>query len=529
MSDTQSSETTMPAGALRLVFSGILICLFLSTLDQTIVATGLYRIIGDIGQQSGGLGEASWIITAYLLASIASTPLYGKISDIYGRKPVYLFSIAVFTLGSVLCGFAQDLPQLIALRALQGIGAGGLQSLAFVIVGDVVAPRERARYQTLFFAVFTVGGIAGPLIGGAFVDAGTILGAEGWRWIFFANIPFSAGALALIGLFMRLPKPGVKHKIDFVGAVLSVAGVVSLLLVTAWGGREYAWGSATILGLASAGVVLLAVFVWWERRTPEPILPPHLFRNSIFTVSSALALIMGVTSTGVLAFLALYLEGARDTSPTAAGLGLLPLMLGLLFSSFFSARLIARTGRYRLYPIIGFAVSGIGMLLLSQLDENTSDVLRALYLAVVGVGMGFGVQVLTVAVQNSVERKDMGVATAANPFFRAMGGSFGTALFGAILTSTLISTLTDSLHGRPLPGGEPLSSIPSVTQVHTWPTATQDAFKHALSEGWSQVCLVAAGFLAAGFILSFFLKEVELAGAPAPKPQQQRENTAAEA
>lgn len=527
MSDTRVPEAPMAPRALRLVFGGILICLFLSTLDQTIVATALYGIIGDIGQQSGGLGQASWIITAYLLASIASTPLYGKISDIYGRKPVYLFSITVFMVGSVLCGLAHDLPQLIALRGLQGIGAGGLQSLAFVIVGDVVAPRERARYQTLFFAIFTVGGVAGPLIGGIFVDAGTLLGAAGWRWIFFANIPFSVAALALIGLFMRLPKPRVNHKIDFLGAALVVGGVVSLLLVTVWGGRQYAWSSGQVIGLAAAGVVLLALFVWWERRTAEPILPPHLFRNSIFTVSSVLALIMGVTSTGVLAFLALYLEGARDSSPTAAGLGLLPLMLGLLLSSFFSARLIAKTGRYRLYPIIGFAVSGVGMLLLSLLDENTADIYRVLYLAVVGVGMGFGVSVLTVAVQNSVERKDMGVATAANPFFRAMGGSFGTALFGAILTSTLVSSLTESQHGQPLPGGKALSSIPSVTEVHSWPAGVQEAFKHALSQGWSQVCLVAAGFLAVGFVLSFFLKEVELSSAPAPKPQQAAKPAAA--
>ncbi|KAA9378077.1 MFS transporter [Microbispora cellulosiformans] len=518
MSDVEAAEAApMAAGALRLVFGGILLCLFLSTLDQTVVATALYGIIADIGRSSG-LGQASWIITAYLLTSIAATPLYGRLSDLYGRKPVYLVSISVFMVGSILCGLAGNMPELIVLRGLQGIGAGGLQSLAFVIVGDVVAPRERARFQTLFFAVFTIGGIAGPLIGGLFVSAGTLLGAAGWRWIFFANIPFSLTALALIGVFMRLPRPGLRHKIDVLGAVLVVAGVVSLLLVSVWGGQEYAWSSPQIIGLIVCGLLLLAAFVWWERRASEPILPMHLFRDSIFTVSSVLALVMGVTSTGVLAFLALYLEGAKDASPTEAGLGLLPLMLGLLLTSFFSARLIAKTGRYRPFPIAGFAVSGIGMVLLSLLDENTSGVIRSLYLAVVGMGMGLGIQVLTVAVQNSVERKDMGVATAAGPFFRAIGGSFGTALFGAILTTTLVADLRTSLNGQRLPSGRDVSSIPPVGEVHSWPAGIRAAFTHALTHGWSLVCLVAAGFLAAGFVLSWFLKEVELGGAPAPKP-----------
>lgn len=366
------------------------------------------------------------------------------------------------------------------------------------------------------YGVFAAGTAAGPLIGGLFADQDTILGAPGWRWIFYANIPFGLIAIAIITIFLKLPVVRRPHKIDFLGAFLVVAGVTAIIMATALGGNEFAWSSPTIIGLGAAGVVLVVLFAVWERKASEPIQSMALWRNSIFTVTTLIAFIMGVASTGILSFVALFLQIANGDS-TEAGISLLPLMLGLLFTSIITGNLITKTGRYKIFPVIGMLISCGGLVLLSRLDEHTSVVVRDLYMAVIGIGMGLVMQVLTVAVQNSVERKDMGAASAANPFFRAMGGALGTAAFGSILAARVTHHVTDGLNGRQLPGGVSLTSLPSPTEVRAWPADIQTIFTDAFVKAMSELSLIAAGFVAAGFVLVLFLKELPLKGAAPAK------------
>ncbi|AGL15961.1 MDR family MFS transporter [Actinoplanes sp. N902-109] len=505
----EPQQDGMSRRATMIVLSGLMLCLFLSTLDQTIVATALYQILTDIGGAEG-LGQASWLVTAYLITSTATTPLYGKLSDLYGRKRVYLVAIALFMIGSALCGLAQNLPELITFRALQGVGGGGLTSLAFVVIGDLFSPRERGKFMGYIYGVFMLGTAAGPLIGGVFADHDTVLGADGWRWIFYANVPFGVAALALIIGFLRLPATRREHRIDFLGALLVAGGATTLILGAAMGGREYSWDSPVIIGLFAASLVQVAIFIWWERRAAEPVMSMKLWNNSIFSVTNALALIIGVASTGVLTFLALFLQVVNGDSPTEAGISLLPLMIGLLATSIITGRLITRTGRYKIFPIIGTAIALAGMILLASLDENTTVLARDLYLALIGIGMGLVMQVLTVAVQNSVERKDMGAATSANPFFRAMGGAVGTAVFGAILASRVSSYVTSELGTDRLPDGSGTSTVPAPSVVHGWPANVQGIFTDAFVHAMSIVCWTAAGFLTVAFVLTWLLKEVPL-------------------
>lgn len=493
---------------IMVIFSGLMICLFLSTLDQTIVATILFNIVHDIGG-TNGLSLASWVVTTYLLASTAVTPLYGKISDQFGRRPVYLVAVCLFVVGSVLCAFAQNMPELLVFRCIQGLGGGGLTSLAFTIMGDLLSPRERGKYQGLFYGVFTLGTAAGPLAGGL-LSPHTIFGASGWRLAFFVSVPFGLVAMLLIAVLLRLPNKRRPHNVDYVGMALSIIGVTALLLVTSWGGHEFAWTSPLIIGLAIVGVVILVAFVGWERRAPEPVIPIALFRNPIFSVSNSIALIMGVCTTGVLTFVALFLQVINNDSPTVAGLSLLPLMVGLLFVSIVTGWLITKTGRYKIFPIIGLAVAAVGLVLLSRLDEKTTVLERDLYMTVIGIGMGMVMQVLTVSVQNSVERKDLGAATAVNPFARAMGGAFGTTLFGALLANQVARSVTRSLNGQPLPDGYKPTELPTVSAVHSWPAPTQVIYSHAFADALSVMCLTAAGFVVVAFILSLFLKELPL-------------------
>ncbi|WCO66268.1 MDR family MFS transporter [Iamia majanohamensis] len=409
------------------VFSGLMAGMLLAALDQTIVSTALPTIVGELG----GLDHLSWVVTAYLLTTTASTPLYGKLSDIYGRRLMFQSAIVIFVLGSVLCGLSQDMLQLIVFRGIQGIGAGGLMAMAFAIIGDIVSPRERGRYTGYLGAVFAVASVAGPLLGGFFVDNLT------WRWVFYVNVPIGIMALVITSAVLRLPFARQDHKIDFAGAALLVASVSTLLLGLVWGGSEYPWGSAVIVGLLGGSVVLTAVFLWWESRTPEPILPLRLFRGRVFSAGVALSFLLGGAMFGAIVFLPLFLQVATGATATNSGLLLLPLMAGLMTASILSGRVIAKTGHYRRWPIAGMGVAAVGMYLLSTMEPDTTRAASSLYMLIVGVGLGMVMQVLVLAVQNAADFKDLGVATSSVNFFRSLGGSFGVSLFGVLFATLL--------------------------------------------------------------------------------------------
>lgn len=499
-------ETTTPARLshreILVVFSGLMAGMLLAALDQTIVSTALPTIVGELG----GVEHLSWVVTAYLLTTTVSTPLYGKVSDIYGRKSVFQAAIVIFLAGSVLCGVAQDMLQLVVFRGIQGIGGGGLMAMAFAIIGDILSPRERGRYTGYLGGVFALASVAGPLLGGFFVDN------LSWRWVFYINIPLGAVALVVTSTALRLPFARRRHRVDLEGAALLVGGVSSLLLVLVWGGNEHAWGSSVILGLTAAGVALTVGFLVWEGRVEEPILPLRLFRDPVFSVSTGLSFLVGCAMFGGIIYLPVFLQIVTGASATNSGLLLLPLMGGLMTMSVVSGRIISRTGRYKAWPVAGMAVAALGMYLLSTMDRSTGRFESSAYMVVLGVGIGMVMQVLVLAVQNAVEHRDLGVGTSAVNFFRSMGGSFGVAVFGAILTARLDSEL-----GRLLPpsalsgaaeGGSSLVNSPE--QIRALPGPIADAVVDAMALAVHSVFLWAVPVLVLGFGVSWFLRELPL-------------------
>ena len=487
---------------IMVILSGLMTGMLLAALDQTIVSTALPTIVGDLG----GLQHLSWVVTAYLLASTASTPLYGKISDLYGRKPVFRFAIIVFLIGSALAGLSTQMWQLIGARGIQGLGAGGLMALAFAIIGDVIPPRERGRYQGYFGAVFAVSSVAGPLLGGFFVEH------LSWHWIFFINIPLGIVALVVTDRALHgLRHVRREHSIDYLGAGLLVAGVTTLLLGLVNGG-DAGWASAQTIGLLGGGLLLSAVFLLWEARAVEPILPLRLFRNRIFSVSSGIGFSIGFAMFGAIVFLPVYLQIVRGVSPTQSGLELLPLMAGLFAASVGSGRRITTTGRYRRFPIAGTAITAAGLALLSTLGADTSYWRTALFMLTLGVGIGLVMQVIVLAMQNSVNPRDMGVATSSATFFRSMGGTFGTAIFGTVLANRLASELAQRLPAAALHGVNTSQLTGSPQVIAALPAAVRGPVISSFVAALSTVFESAVPVVLVAFALTWFLQEITLRG-----------------
>ncbi|WP_037605023.1 MFS transporter [Streptacidiphilus rugosus] len=488
----------------RLVFLGVMLGMFLAALDQTIVSTALPTIVGDLG----GANHLSWVVTAYMLAATATTPLWGKLGDLFGRKHVFIISIVIFLVGSALCGQSRNMAELIAFRAVQGLGGGGLMVLAMAVIADVVPPRERGRYQGVIGAVFGVSSVVGPLLGGFLVDN------LNWRWVFYVNLPVGAVALFVIATALHAKKPETRPRIDYLGTVLLAAASTCLVLITSLGGTTWDWNSVQVWGCAIGAVVLIVAFVLVEQRVPEPVLPLRLFRNRIFTVCSGIGFVVGLCMFGALSYIPLYMQVVNGNSPTVSGLRLLPMMAGVLITSIGTGQLISRTGRYKIYPIIGTALTCLALVLLAQVDEKTSSTVMGFYMLVLGLGLGLVMQVLIIAVQNSTDFADLGTATSGVTYFRSIGGSFGASIFGTVLNNQLNSKITTAQHDGTLSPQFPVQQVLAdpTSVAHATPAQKPlvEPFLHIFAVSLQTVYLVAAGIAVIAFVLSLFLREVPL-------------------
>ncbi|MBT2401482.1 MDR family MFS transporter [Streptomyces sp. ISL-100] len=496
----KSKRAAAQPRSVRVVLLALMIAMLLAMLDNMIIGTAMPTIVGELG----GLEHLSWVVTSYTLATAASTPIWGKLGDLYGRKGIFLTAIVVFLLGSVLSGMAQDMGQLIGFRAIQGLGAGGLMVGVMAIIGDLIPPRERGKYQGMMAGVMALAMIGGPLVGGTITDH------LGWRWSFYINLPLGAVALAMVTAVLHLPKKERSQaRIDYLGAGLLTVGITAIVLVTTWGGTEYAWSSAIIMELIAVGVAALVGFLFVEAKAAEPIMPLHIFRNRNFTLMSVIGFLTGFVMFGAVLFLPLFQQSVQGASATNSGLLLLPMLMSMMVVSLIAGRMTTNNGKYKIFPILGGGLMVAGLLLLAQMDTGTSRLTSGVYMAVLGAGMGFLMQITMLVAQNSVEMKDMGVASSSTTLFRTLGSSFGVSIMGALFTSRV----QDAMAERGGSAATQQSAQLDAASLARLPDQVREAYQFAVASG-TQAAFLLGGIIAViGFVAAFFVKEVPLRGA----------------
>ncbi|MFG3092501.1 MDR family MFS transporter [Streptomyces antibioticus] len=519
MADVQPAETEpeKQPRSVRVVLLALMITMMLAMLDNMIVGTAMPTIVGELG----GLEHLSWVVTAYTLATAASTPIWGKIGDMYGRKGAFMSSIVIFLIGSMLSGMAQNMGELIGFRAVQGLGAGGLMVGVMAIIGDLIPPRERGKYQGMMAGVMALAMIGGPLVGGTITDN------WGWRWSFYINLPLGIVSLGLISAVLHLPRKRSQARIDYLGAVLLTVGITSVVLVTTWGGTEYAWTSARIMELIGIGVAALIGFVFWQTRAAEPIVPLHIFRSRNFTLMSLIGFIAGFVMFGATLFLPLYQQSVQGASATNSGLLLLPMLGAMLVTSMVAGRVTTNTGKYKVFPVAGSALMVVGLYLLSTMDTGTSRFTSGVFMAVVGLGMGCLMQITMLVAQNSVEMKDMGVASSSTTLFRTLGSSFGVAIMGALFNHRVQDVMAERAGALGSKLTEQSAQLDAASLAKL-PEAAREAYQHAVSAGTHSAFLLGAVVAVGALVASVFVKEVPLKGAGPQKPGEDAGEAGAE-
>ncbi|MFD3931402.1 MDR family MFS transporter [Streptomyces sp. NPDC058614] len=496
--------------SVRVVLFALMVAMMLAMLDNMIVGTAMPTIVGELG----GLEHLSWVVTAYTLATAASTPIWGKLGDMYGRKGAFMTSIVIFLIGSALSGMAQDMGQLIGFRAIQGLGAGGLMVGVMAIIGDLIPPRERGKYQGMMAGVMALAMIAGPLVGGTITDH------WGWRWSFYINLPLGVVALLAISAVLHLPKKRVEGRIDYLGAGLLTVGITSIVLVTTWGGSEYAWGSARIMELIGIGVAALVGFVFVQTKAAAPVVPLHIFRSRNFTLMSIIAFITGFVMFGATLFLPLYQQSVQGASATNSGLLLLPMLGAMLVTSMVAGRVTTNSGRYKVFPLVGSVLMAVGLFLLSQMDTDTTRLTSGLYMAVLGAGMGCLMQITMLVAQNSVEMKDMGVASSTSTLARTLGSSFGVAIMGALFNNRVQHEMAERAGAIGSKVTEQSAQLDAASLAKL-PAAAREAYQFAVSSGTHSAFLLGAVVAVVSLVAAVFVKEVPLKGAGASKAAEE--------